>query len=129
MGKELTVSRIDEVLRALSDAADEINGSIDRQTYSEKRKLRDWPDDHEFCVAVTAGQERALNDAICAAQKALRERSADDERPAPTLSYAAALVIRSFVLRYGEHIVSTPGGTPISAADIAERLERDAARA
>lgn len=65
---------LEELLRGLSDAADEVNGAIDEQTYDEKMKMQDWSGDYEFCVNITSKQERALNAAICAAQATLKER-------------------------------------------------------
>ena len=61
-----------ELLRKLADAADEVNGAIDAQTYDEKKRMIDWPDGCEFDVVITAKQERDMNAAICAAQTYLK---------------------------------------------------------
>ena len=61
-----------ELGNALSASADDINGEIDAQTYDEKRRLRDWEDDHRWEIVVNAGEERALNKALCAWQSYVR---------------------------------------------------------
>jgi len=69
-----------EAGNALNLAADEINGEIDAQTYDEKRRLRDWEDDHRWEIVVTAGEERTLNKSLCAWQSYVRTLATADQR-------------------------------------------------
>ena len=68
---------------AINTAADGINGEIDAQTYDEKRKLRDWEDDQRWEIVVNAGEERALNKALCAWQSYVRALAQRGHEVAP----------------------------------------------
>ena len=60
-----------DAIQTLSDAADEINGEIDRQIYDECLRLEDVPPDYEFHVVIEHKQLTALNAAICGVQSML----------------------------------------------------------
>lgn len=67
-------ARLRASLQELSDAADQINGEIDKQIYDEMvRADFDNPNDHQYGVFLTAGDIRAMNSAICGAQILLRQ--------------------------------------------------------
>lgn len=68
------ITRLRSALQALSDAADEMNGKLDEQTYDDVRR-GDWdlPDDYEHHAVLTALDIRKLSEAICSAQQILRE--------------------------------------------------------
>lgn len=55
---------------ALFEAANELHGAIDRQTYDEKKRSF-WiiPADYEFSVAITAAQDEALSKAIIGVER------------------------------------------------------------
>lgn len=55
-------------IQTLSDAADEINGEIDKQIYDECLRMEDVPPDYEFHVVIAHKQLVALNAAICGVQ-------------------------------------------------------------
>ncbi len=57
-----------EAIQTLSDAADEINGEIDKQIYDECLRMEDVPPDYEFHVVIEHKQLAALNAAICGVQ-------------------------------------------------------------
>ncbi len=60
-----------DAIQKLSDAADEINGEIDKQTYDECLRMEDVPPDYEFHVVIEHKQLVALNAAICGVQSML----------------------------------------------------------
>lgn len=57
------------IMQALADAADEINGSIDRQTYDAHAERQD---DDELEVRLSVKDAARMNTAICAAQQFVR---------------------------------------------------------
>lgn len=61
------------LLSVLADVADVVNAHIDEATYSDRRKLEDWPDDHAFDLSIPWAMVRNLNDTICKAQRWLKD--------------------------------------------------------
>ncbi len=65
--------RLGTALQALSDASDIVNGTIDKETETQRREHGpDWSDDQEFEVSLPWREIKGMNDAICHAQRALR---------------------------------------------------------
>lgn len=64
-------------LKDLHDAADKLTGEIDLQTYEEKRKLEDWPEDHQFDVSLPSKLITALDAAICRTEALLRTKASN----------------------------------------------------
>lgn len=65
------------LLSVLADTADVLNAHIDEVTYDDRRKLEDWPDDHEFDLAIPWHMISNLNAIICKAQRWMNGQAAD----------------------------------------------------
>lgn len=108
-----------EALQLLSDAADKLNGSIDEQTYDERLKLQDYPDDQEFHVVITAKQEKDFNAAIFAAQTKLRSLTTPPSNQEAALLREALGMATTALEWYGDEVLTyaiTQRFEPCSAA-------------
>lgn len=63
-----------ETIQTLLDLLNPLHGSLDEQTYDDKRRENfDAPRDYEYCVNVTAQQERDLTQAVLILEDRLRQ--------------------------------------------------------
>jgi hypothetical protein len=74
--RDLIVDR--ETVRTLLDLLNPLHGSLDEQTYDEKKHDDfDAPDDAEYSVNVTARQERDLRQAVLILENRMRQTAAE----------------------------------------------------
>lgn len=80
MSSPMTTEELIKALRKISDAADELNAELDKQTYDDVHAGEfDLPDDYEHHVVLTNKRVRDFSEAICAAQEMLRRLDATGE--------------------------------------------------
>lgn len=117
------------ILRELSDAADDVNGEIDRQISGERQRMEDCPPGWEFDVSLNIERIVALNAAICRAQALLRQKPSDlpAASPPPVKEEVGKLVKRLRARMHDLRHQQNNDGVwyvPVSNLELAALIER-----